>query len=374
MLLNIGLLPAGKSITVTFNVTVNNPWQGATNTVSNQGSVTGTNFGPVLTDDPSVGGAADPTVTPIDQPNVTVAVAPASVLEDGAGNLVYTFTREGSTAAALTVNFSVGGTATFNTDYTQTGAATFNATSGTVVIPIGSSTATVTLDPAADITVEGNETAVLTVISGTSYDVGTPASASGTITNDDTDVTVAVSPSSVEEDGAPNLVYTFTRNGVTAGALTVNFTINGTATFNDDYTQTGAATFTPPNGTVIFADGSSTATVTVNPTTDNTVEPNETVILTLAAGTGYNVANPSTATGTITNDDAEVTLAVAPSSVDEDGIPNLVYTFTRTGDTTGALVVNFTIGGTATFNTDYTQIGATTFTPPNGTVPSAPAT
>ena len=56
-------------------------------------------------------------------------------------------------------------------------------------------------------------------------------------------------------------------------------------------------------------------------------------------------------------------MAVAPSSVDEDGATNLVYTFTRTGDTTGALTVNFTIGGTATFNTDYTQTGAATFVP-----------
>ena len=141
----------------------------------------------------------------------------------------------------------------------------------------------------------------------------------------------------MEEDGAPNLVYTFTRNGVTTGPLTVNFSVGGTATFNTDYTQTGAATFTATDGTVTFGAGNTTATVTVDPTADNAVEPNETVILTLTAGTGYNVANPSTATGTITNDDAEVTLAVAPLAVDEDGAPNLVYTFTRTGDTTGAL-------------------------------------
>ena len=266
------------------------------------------------------------------------------------------------------MNFSVGGTATFNTDYTQTGAATFNASSGTVTIPAGSSTATVTLDPTSDTTVESNETAILTVVSGASYDVGIPASATGTITNDDTDVTVAVSPSSVEEDGAPNLVYTFTRNGVTSGPLTVNFSVGGTATFSTDYTQTGAATFTATDGTVTFGAGNSTATVTVDPQPTRLVEPNETVILTLTTGTGYNVANPSTATGTITNDDADVSIAVAPSSVDEDGATNLVYTFTRTGDTTGALVVNFTVSGTADPSTDYTQTGATTFTPPNGTV------
>jgi len=366
--LSIGTLPAGKTTTIVFNVTVNNPYLGATNQVSNQGTVSGANFSSVLTDDPDAVGTANPTLTTIDQPDVTVAVSPSSVLEDGASNLVYTFTREGSTASPLTVNFTVGGTATFNTDYTQTGAATYNASSGTVTIAAGSSTATVTLDPTADTTVESNETAILTVTSGVSYDVGVPAAATGTITNDDTDVSVAVSPSAVNEDDAPNLVYTFTRNGVTSTPLTVNFTVGGTATFNTDYTQTGAATFAPPNGTVTFGAGNTTATVTVDPTADTVVEPNETVILTLAAGTGYNVVAPDTATGTITNDDADVSVAVSPASVTEDGATNLVYTFTRTGDITGALTVNFTIGGTATFNTDYTQTGAATFVPPNGTV------
>src|SRR5215208_8058699 len=146
VLLNIGNLPAGKTVTIVFNVTVANPYLGVTNKVSNQGTVSGTNFSNVLTDDPDVGGLADPTKTTIDQPDVSVAVSPASVLEDGSDNLVYTFTREGSTAGDLTVNFSVGGTATLNTDYT-TATAGFTASSGTVTIPIGSSTATVTLDP-----------------------------------------------------------------------------------------------------------------------------------------------------------------------------------------------------------------------------------
>jgi hypothetical protein len=97
------------------------------------------------------------------------------------------------------------------------------------------------------------------VTSGTGYGVGTPGAATGTITNDDTDVSVAVSPSTVLEDGATNLVYTFTRNGNTTGALTVNFSVAGTATFGTDYTQSGAAAFNATTGAITFAAGSSTA-------------------------------------------------------------------------------------------------------------------
>src|SRR5205814_9478157 len=131
--------------------------------------------------------------------------------------------------SAMTVNFSVGGSASFTEpDYTQSGAATFTATSGTVVIPIGSSTASVTVDPSADLTVEPDETVVLTATSGIGYTVGSPSGATGTILNDDTSVSVAVSPGSVAEDGATNLVYTFTRVGVISTPLAVNFSIGGT--------------------------------------------------------------------------------------------------------------------------------------------------
>ena len=154
--------------------------------------------------------------------------------------------------------------------------------------------------PTADSTPEADETVVLTVTSGTGYNVGSPSSATGTIVNDDTVVTVAVSPSSVAEGGS-DLVYTFTRTGVTASSLTVNFSIGGSASFGSDYTQTGATTFTPPTGTVTFGPGSSTAAVDVTPLSDCAIEGPETVQFTVTAGTGYLVGSPSSATGTITN-------------------------------------------------------------------------
>ena len=111
-------------------------------------------------------------------------------------------------------------------------------------------------------------------------------------------ITLAVSPSSVLENGLNNLIYTFTRTGVTTNALTVNYSIAGTANSSD---YTGA---TPGTGkTITFAAGASTATLTIDPTGDSTVESNETVVLTLASGTGYTIGTTTAVTGTITNDD-----------------------------------------------------------------------
>ncbi|MFN7553779.1 Calx-beta domain-containing protein, partial [Microcystis sp.] len=263
--------------------------------------------------------------------------------EDGTTNLVYTFTRSGVTTNPLTVNYTLGGTATLNTDYTRTG------TNNTVTFVAGSSTATVTVDPTADTIVESNETVILTLAAGTGYTVGTPNAATGTITNDDTSVTLAVSPASVTEDGTTNLVYTFTRSGVTTNPLTVNYTLGGTATLNTDYTRTGTT------NTVTFAAGSSTATVTVNPTADTTVESNETVILTLAAGTGYTIGTPNAVTGTINNDDFSQ-LSINDITVVEGKDNNAILTVTVDNPNPQPITFNYTTAPiNATANVDYTS-------------------
>src|SRR6185503_9858112 len=111
-------------------------------------------------------------------------------------------------------------------------------------------------------------------------------------------------------------------------------------------------------GSVIIAGGNSTATVIVDPTVDAAPESNETVVITITAGTNYTATAPTSATGTILDDDTSVTVAVSPTSVAENSGSSMTYTFTRSGDTSAAVVVNFSVGGTATFSTDYNQSGA----------------
>ncbi|MCZ8161946.1 MAG: calcium-binding protein, partial [Microcystis sp. LE19-196.1B] len=209
---------------------------------------------------------------------------------------------------------------------------------------------TVLVDPTTDTTVESDETVVLTLASGTGYTIGNPNAATGTITNDDTSVSVTVAPGSVNEDGITNLVYTFTRTGVTSNALTVNYNVGGTATFNTDYTQTGAASFTATTGTVTFAVGLSTAKVTIDPTADTTVEADETVILTLISGTGYTLDAATTATGTITNNDFIGTSGnnILNGTTDADVLMGLAGNDTYTVDNTGDIVTENLNEGTDT--------------------------
>jgi hypothetical protein len=303
-------------------------------------------------------------------PGISLSVSPASVQEDSATNLVYTFTRTGSTTTALSVNYNVNSTAAFGTDYTQSGASSFTATGGSITFAAGSSTAILTLDPTTDNTIESNETIAVTLASDPNYIVVTPTAASGTIVNDDTQVvTLALSSTSVLEDGSANLVYTFSRVGDTATALSVNYQVAGTATFGTDYSQIGGNSFTSTAGKIDFAAGSSTATLTIDPTADATRESNETIALTLVANTGYAIGTTTAVTGTIIDDDKPtISVSLSPPSVLEDGNTNLVYTFTRTGALSNSLTVNYGVGGTATFKTDYTPLGAASFKSNSGTI------
>ncbi|MDA0244212.1 MAG: Ig-like domain-containing protein [Chloroflexi bacterium] len=58
-------LPAGEQTTITFAVVIQNPFPAAQNPICNQATISGGNFSNVLSDDPDVGGAADPTCTTV---------------------------------------------------------------------------------------------------------------------------------------------------------------------------------------------------------------------------------------------------------------------------------------------------------------------
>src|SRR6266513_3874212 len=87
----IGTLRAGDSVQITFQVTVNSPYSGGPN-VSNQGSIFSNEVANTLTDDPAVGGSADPTLTPINSTNMIVNDAQANEPPTGTNPMLFTVT------------------------------------------------------------------------------------------------------------------------------------------------------------------------------------------------------------------------------------------------------------------------------------------
>ncbi|WP_196219731.1 S8 family serine peptidase, partial [Microcystis aeruginosa] len=98
------------------------------------------------------------------------------------------------------------------------------------------------------------------------------------------------------EAGSVSSVFTLTRTGDLSSALTVNYTLAGTATPGVDYTGT------TPN-TVTFAALSPTATITLPTKDDLLSDPSETIITKITAPAGYTISGPDTATATILDND-----------------------------------------------------------------------
>lgn len=292
------------------------------------------------------------TINPTRQ--ASIAVSPSSANEDSGTAFVYTVTLSQTNTSATTVNLTRSGTATSGTDYT--GAVS------SVVVPANATSASFSITPVADSTVEPGETAIFSVASGTGYSVGSPSSASATIVNDDFPVaSITVSPSSVAEDGATNLVYTVALDQPSPSALSIGFSVGGTATNGSDYTTI--------NSPLVIGAGQTSGTITVNPTTDSTVEPDETVVISLAAGSGYSVGSPNSATGTILNDD-QPSLSINDMSLSEGNAGTTNATFTVSlSQPAGAGGVSFDIAtadGTATAGVDYVAASLTGQTIPAG--------
>ena len=106
------------------------------------------------------------------------------------------------------------------------------------------------------------------------------------------EVVINATDASAAEDGPDqSLAFTVARSGSTAGNLTVNYTVGGTATSGSD--------FAPLSGTVTIPAGYLSAVINVQVLSDSLLEQTETVTLTVSPGNGYTVGPHSAGTGRI---------------------------------------------------------------------------
>jgi hypothetical protein len=180
------------------------------------------------------------TITPITGTTLTVTATDASASEQGANTGTFTFTRSGSTSGALTVNFTVGGTAS---------AADYAALPTSVVIPDTQASTTLVVTPVNDVLVEGAETVVIT-LDGGFYNIGGTGNATVTIADNDVAPTVNITSPTAANVNVPTgvgviLEATATDDGL-PGPLTLTWSRvsgPGTATFSPANTANTAVTF-----------------------------------------------------------------------------------------------------------------------------------
>jgi len=155
-------------------------------------------------------------------------------------------------------------------------------------------------------------------------------------------------------EGSP-LSFMVNKVGGASSSFTINYaTSNGTATAGSDYTAA--------SGTLTFAAGEMSKTVSVATTSDTTVEPDETVTFTLSSPSGGATLLDAQATGTIVNDDG-VMFAIDDAHGSE--IEGAAVAVRKTGTTSSSFTISYaTADNTATSTTDYyTATGTLTFAP-----------
>jgi large repetitive protein len=278
-------LPAGKSIVVTFKATINDPFPTGTTQVANQGTVSGDNFGSVLTDDPAAGGTADPTVTPVVIPNNPPDAVDdsATVLEDSGANAI---------------NVLANDTTAPDTGETLTITSVTQGANGSVAITGGGTGLTYT--PNANFF--GSDSFTYTVNDGRGLTDTATVSITVTPVNDPPDA-VNDSATVVEDSGAnainvlandtfaPDAGETLTITSVTQGANgSVAITGGGTGvtyTPNANFFGSDSFTYTISDGN----GGTDTATVSITVTNvnDNPTANNDSA--TVAEDSGANAIN-----------------------------------------------------------------------------------
>lgn len=288
--------------------------------------------------------ASDPLAT---ERNLSITGTPA----DTAAFLI---TRTGDTTLPLTVYYAMAGS-TSGTTATALHGVDYEALPGVLVIPAGQSSGAVTILPRWDGLGEASESVRLQLGAGpTNYQLGPDNFATATI-NDAGDppyVEVITVDNAVEGSSPTVGKFRFSLKGSSAAAITVNYTLSGTAIGGTDFTAVSGSVSIPGSGL-------NTVELSVTPINDAVLEDVETVILTITPDPDYQVYGASATALMRLRDDEGPTIYVDasdgdyPPSMAENSSGGQFY-LSRTGSTTAALTVNYTLSGTAVSGVDYT--------------------
>jgi hypothetical protein len=283
--------------------------------------------------------------------SVEVRASDSFAAETGGNIATFAVTRNGSTATALQVSYSMSGSAASGSDYT--------AFPGSVTIPAGVNTVLLNVLPVDDVAEEGDETVTITLSASPAYTIDAP-SAQATIGDSDRVVTLQATDSSANETGADPGTFTVTRTGSSVNALTVNFSQSRT-------TATQGTDFAAIGNSVVIPAGSASAVITVTPVDDATSEGVEKVVLTLSSNAAYSIGTPNSGSVFISDNDRLVTVAATDAAANETGPDVGTFTFTRSGNLTGSLAIRYTVAGTADAAVDFLTLTG------DATIPSGSA-
>jgi hypothetical protein len=273
----------------------------------------------------------------------------------GTTNATFTVTLSEASGRSVTVDYATAdGTASEGSDYT--------GVSGTLVFAPGVVTQTINVPVVGDVLNEGDETFTVTLSNPTTARMGAKSQGSGMILNDDLVPSLSINDVSLLEgnSGTTPATFTVTLSTPSGQVVTVKYaTGDGTAVAPGDYTA--------GSGTVTFAPGEVTQTISV-PVVGNLLnELDKAFVVTLNGPAHATLGTKTQGVGMILNDDPVPSLSINDVLLLEGntGTTPAVFTVTLSAASGQTVTVNCaTANGTATAGLDYTGVtGTLTFAP-----------
>jgi large repetitive protein len=293
-------------------------------------------------------------------PGISINNATLTEGNGGTPQLTFTATLSRASTDSVTVKYATAnGTATAGSDYT--------AATGTITFAAGETARAVQVTITSDTANEADETFFVDLSDPTNA-VILDGRGQGTITNDDAAPTLSVGDATTTEGdaGTKTSTFTVTLSAVSGQTVTASYaTADGTATAAGT-AATGGLDYLSASGTLSFAPGETSKTVSVTINGDALNEPDETFTVDLSNAQKASIADAQ-GTGTLTNDDMQPTLSINDVSALEGdaGLKTFTFTVTLSAPSGRQVTVNHaTADGTGVAPVDYIPgMGTLTFAP-----------
>ena len=245
--------------------------------------------------------------------------------------------------SAITVSYTLDGTATRGTDYTISDFVSVSSGATSVNIPV-----TITNDNET----ENDETVVLTLTISNNYTLDNIERHTLTIIDDDAQPVLNISDTRANE--GDTAVFPVRLSSPSGKDISVDWEISGgTATGDKDYTAT--------SGTLHIPAGETQGTIEVATVQDELDENDKTIVVTLSNPV-HATLEDGEAIGTITDDDAQPVLNISDTRANEGD--TAVFPVRLSSPSGKDISVDWEIsGGTATGDKDYTATSGTLHIP-----------
>lgn len=326
----LSFAPVDTSKSITVQTTQDSVFEGAETVIVTLSNPTN---GATIADGQGIGTIND------DDSGPSFSINDVTVTEGGSAT--FTVTKTGSTVLSHNINYASG-------DISATAGSDYTAKSGTLTFASGETSKTITIVTTNDAVRENLEYFMVNLSGATNG--AAIADTQGLAGINDNDPAPSFTINNVTVAEGATATFTVTKSGATDLSHNINYaTANSSASGND---------YTAKSGTLTFAAGEVTKTISVSTTNDSIYENTENFLVNLSGATNGATIADSQGIGGINDNDTAPSFSVNNASrIESQG--SITFTVTKTGSTALTHNVNYATAPNTASTGDYSSRSGT---------------